>query len=119
VKDLIFSTVIGIVVALLLLTYQTSDPILIGVLSAVLVALVRLGAGIRHLVTGMERDIAETKKVRIETEKLQEELRKLQSRIHPPTQTEIEVFGNHEPLVKRLETGPERLSKGSRYQEGR
>jgi hypothetical protein len=50
------------------------------------VSLLRLGPGIRHLITGMERD-------RVEIAKATEELRKLMSRIREPNNVEIEMYG--------------------------
>ena len=114
-KDLLVSVLIGMVVGLVLLIWQASDPILVGVVTATLVGVLRLGAGIRHLTTGMERDVVEIEKVRIETEKLTEELRRLKSSIHQPDETHIEIFCE-EPFLKSLEDRGEIPLRRSRKQ---
>ena len=115
-KDLLVSLLIGMVVGLVLLIWQASDPILVGVVTATLVGVLRLGAGIRHLTTGAERDVVEIEKVRIETEKLKEEIRRLQSSIHQPDEAHIELYGRIGPLLQIVEAREERSLRRFRKQ---
>ena len=117
-KDLLVSLLMGMVVGLVLLIWQASDPILVGVVTATLVGVLRLGAAIRHLTTGAERDVVEIEKVRIETEKLKEELRRLQSSIHQADEAHIEIYCK-EPFVKSLEDRGETPLRRFRKREGK
>jgi xanthosine utilization system XapX-like protein len=93
-KDLVISLLVGTVLGLgalmAMLSFGYPIPALVaiafGLLGAMTVSLFRLGPGIRHLITGMERD-------RVEIAKATEELKKLMSRIREPSEVEIEMYG--------------------------
>ena len=104
VKDLWVSFAVGGLLGLIalvaMLAFDESVPALLaiafGVLGAMAVAVFRLGPGIRHLATGMERD-------RVEIAKATEELRKLLSRVREPNEIEIEMYGGSQRLVRPIE----------------
>lgn len=104
-KDLWISfavgAVLGVVALMAMLISSESIPALVaiafGVLGSMAVSLFRLGPGIRHLITGMERD-------RVEIAKATEELRRLVSRIREPNEVEIELYGGgSQRLVRPFE----------------
>jgi len=64
------------------------------------VGFLQLGAGIRHLLTGMARDIAEIEKVRLEVEQLRLTLEKERSHVSEPTPEAVVRYGAGELLRK-------------------
>lgn len=103
-KDFLISVGIGAVVGVLalaaMLVSDKSVPailaIAVGVIGSMAVLLFRLGPGIRHLITGMERD-------RVEIAKATEELKRLMSRVREPSEVEIELYGGDQRLVRPVE----------------
>lgn len=90
------------------------DPLLAGAVFTALVAFVQLGAGIRHLLTGMARDIAEIEKVRLEVEHLRLTLEKERSHVSEPTPEAVVKYGLGELLWKH-----ERWERGDVSFKGR
>ena len=87
---------------------------LAGAVFTALVAFVQLGAGIRHLLTGMARDIAEIEKVRLEVEHLRLTLEKERSHVSEPTPEAVVKYGLGELLWKH-----ERWERGDVSFKGR
>ena len=103
-KDLFISLGIGAAAGVLalaaMLASDESVPailaIAVGLMGSMAVLLFRLGPGIRHLITGMERD-------RVEIAKATEQLRRLVSRIREPSDLQIEMYGGSQPMVRQFE----------------
>ena len=101
---------------------QLSIAIIAVVLAWVILEFVRLGPGLRHLLTGMSRDLAETEKTREEIKKIRaetakthldivkarEEIKTMVSRIHQPTREETFLYS------AEIDLAPERRGRKMR-----
>lgn len=95
---------IGVGLGAFLLAWFVTDrqPILIGLLAGIVVAVLQVGGGIRDLVTGITRDLVETEKARLEIEKLRHDLADFDSRLKQATPDEIAKYGRSEVMSKTV-----------------
>ena len=77
------------------------DPFLLAAIFSAVVGLLELGAGIRHLLTGVAKDLLEMEKLRLETEKLRLDIARAQARLREPSGDEVIEFGAGEPNLDR------------------